>query len=112
MKYPRLPFYLDRRRKLMPDDIRKIRIRRKLGETIILLAKSFRVSLNTILYWTNEKIRKKILEKNRLTRKKDRQRKREIDNISKRHIRKDNPLYKEWAKEKNIKYYYKKHKNV
>jgi len=61
MIYPRLSPELDRRRKLMPEDIKKIRHERERGRTTIYLAKKYKVSATLICYWTNEKFRQKVL---------------------------------------------------
>lgn len=57
MIYPRLKPQFDRRRKLMPDDIKKIRLLRKRGFSLEKIAKIFEVVPCTIFYWTNEQFR-------------------------------------------------------
>lgn len=65
MKYPRLNPKLDRRRKLMPWQILLIRRLKNIGLSTIYLAKAFNVSKTLILYYTNEEVRKKVLDRAR-----------------------------------------------
>ncbi|MEM2259970.1 MAG: hypothetical protein QXR88_01725 [Candidatus Pacearchaeota archaeon] len=73
-KYPKLPPELDKRRKLMPEDIKEIR--RLFNElithmterqAILKLAEEYGVSYATIYYWTHDKYRKEKRKKNVLT---------------------------------------------
>jgi len=109
MKYPRLSPELDRRRKLMPDDIRDIRLERERGRTLKYLAKKFNVTIIAIFYWTNENYRQKILERSK-HQNKNRKTQNKYHQESKKYIRNVNPAFKEYQKEQSKKHY-NKHKN-
>ena len=104
MKYPRLSPELDRRRKLMPEDIKNIRHERERGRSTIYLANKYEVSATLIAYWTNEKFRQKVIQSSK-HQKKDMKRHKELDAESKKYIAKVNPLFKEYQKEQGKKYY-------
>lgn len=59
-KFPRLPQELDRRKKLMKEDIEEIRELKKDGLSMLTIAKIYNVSQALICYWTNEKFREKV----------------------------------------------------
>ena len=109
MKYPRLPANLDRRRKLMPEDIKKIRKLRKSGVNVCIIAIKFKVSTTLIYYWTNEKLRQRIIkrasEANR-----DTKARRERQKKSIQYIRKVNPKYVKYMRKMALSYYHS-HKN-
>ena len=63
MKYPNLPDYLDRRRKLMDSDIERIRELYRDGATIIEIAREYKVTNECIRRWIDENFRQKDIQK-------------------------------------------------
>jgi len=65
-EYPRLPFALNRARKLSDADIDEIRrIKKELGWANVTIAKKYGVSKNAILYWVNHDSRENTLLRGR-----------------------------------------------
>jgi len=93
----------------MPEDIKKIRIEKKTGVSDTYLAVKYKVSSCLIHYWTNEKYRQKTIDKAKMI-KKDKEKKKEIDRKSKKHILKDNPLMRKYMREKYDEY--RKRRNI
>jgi len=61
LRFPRLKYKDDGRRKLLEEDIKNIRKRFASGENCFKLADDFNVTVSTIRYWTNEDYRKNVI---------------------------------------------------
>jgi len=111
MEYPKLKPELDRRRKLMPEDIENIRSRYERGESIAFLAKCFEVCKSTILYWVDENYRLNMLKRtakhNAEYKKRNPDKHRQSCKQTMRYIAKVNPLYNEYAMIISHEYYVK-----
>lgn len=103
MKYPRMPEALDKRKKLMKEDIKAIKSLYKSGRSRKWLAKKFNVSVPTIKYHFYSKEyrilrNKKFAEKARMIKESYKKRRRIIDKRSKKYKREVVPEMKIWAK--------------
>jgi len=109
MKYPRLPEYLDRRKKLMSADIKKIRRLRKTGIYAKEIAKLFHVSTAMIYYWTNEKLRQNII-KRAANQPVDYSIHKRYQEESKKYVERVFPARTKYNRVKSLEYYYKNKK--
>ena len=102
MKYPRVNPLYDRRRKLTPSQISSIRLLYKRHWKPDTLAKRYKVSISTILYWTNKEYRRKnilsasLSARNRY--KLDKTKHRKITNLSHLYLRLINPQMNKYVK--------------
>ena len=110
MKYPRLKPEDDLRRKLMPNDIVKIRKMWREGRFSIQdIADVCHVSKELIKYWTNNSFKKRVLEKARMLRRdkndEDRKKRELLRKIEKYHAY---PCIKKYSAEKHRMQYWMK----
>lgn len=116
MEYPRLSTEQDRRKKLLDNDLKKIKNLRNLGYSYQKIANNIGVSKSIIRYHLNLKYKEK--EKIRMETRDARRRKnlswlakyREIDKKSKKYRFSVNENYRKWNQEQCLKRYYKNKK--
>lgn len=114
MVYPRLKPELDRRKKLMPNDIENIRSRYKMGESEKRIASDYGVATPTIHYWTDDEYRKRCnlrssKESSRRYRE-DPTKWKEMVRESGQYVRSVNPAVRLYNNEKNREKYFMKTK--
>ena len=106
LKFPRLSQELDRRKKLMDEDIKEIRILKEKGLSMVEIAKMYNVSYSSIYFWTNKKFREKVRKDAAQYRRGPEAiiRHRKISKKSMEYKLKVNPALKEYRDEHNKKY--------
>lgn len=110
MKYPRISWSKDRRRKLSKANIIQIRELKKVGFSINFIAKKFNVNRTTVEYWTDYKVRERMRRTaSKTSMKRDRIARRKTQRESDRYLKRVNPKLKEYRKYISNKYYNKKH---
>lgn len=81
-------FLLDKRYKITPEEVAEMNSLRKQGTSLKELSEYFKISMTTVIYWTNEKAREKQRIKNakrrktglalKISREKDRNKRRQL----------------------------------